>query len=460
MSPSVAVISQASATQDGRSAYTRTRLVTIVVVVLAGLVMHATNAGSGDEPHYLAIAHSLAFDFDLDVSNNYGSDEPLIAGGGLRPEIHAAPGVDGTLRPIHDIGLPLLAAPYVRVAAPFVTWASRRLSPMVIRHFRLTPTTMYRNLISLAMIVVAALLAIVLLDVLTTLEEPPRTAFWTTIVVVLSPPLLIFSTLFFTELPSALLGLLVFRRAVVARETDSVRAWLLAGVAAGFMLLVHIRNVAIVAALAILVFGRLSHMRDRRLMIAFSGGLGSLVLARLCLNHHLWGAWLTSPHARAGDWSGLTALFATSATRLAGMLLDQEYGILPYAPAFVFAGVGLVQLFRKRRPLAWQISLVTGAYVLSVVLPITNVHGWTGGWSPPARFLLPVVPFLAIAIPPGLRVAPRALVTAILVLQVAIDAYFWQHPKNLWNDGDGVAAVCARGGARFCRFLPSFVGTE
>ena len=26
---------------------------------------------------------------------------------------------------------------------------------------------------------------------------------------------------------------------------------------------------------------------------------------------------------------------------------------------------------------------------------------------------------------------------------------------NLWNDGDGMAAVCARGSAAFCRYLPS-----
>jgi hypothetical protein len=54
-------------------------------LVLLGLITHSSNAGSGDEPHYLAIAHSIAFDFDFDVSNNYGTGEPLIAGGGLVP---------------------------------------------------------------------------------------------------------------------------------------------------------------------------------------------------------------------------------------------------------------------------------------------------------------------------------------------------------------------------------------
>ena len=55
----------------------------LVALVLAGLITHGTYAGTGDEPHYLAIAHSLAFDGDLDVANNYGASEPLIAGGSL-----------------------------------------------------------------------------------------------------------------------------------------------------------------------------------------------------------------------------------------------------------------------------------------------------------------------------------------------------------------------------------------
>jgi hypothetical protein len=81
---------------------------------------------------------------------------------------------------------------------------------------------------------------------------------------------------------------------------------------------------------------------------------------------------------------------------------------------------------------------------------------WTGGWSPAARFLAPVVPLLGIAVAAAIPVLPRALLIAIVALQITIDAYAWQHPKNMWNDGDGVAAVCARGGMTFCRYLPSF----
>ena len=47
---------------------TSTRLAVLVAVVLAGLMSHGTFAGSGDEPHYLVISHSIAFDGDLDMA--------------------------------------------------------------------------------------------------------------------------------------------------------------------------------------------------------------------------------------------------------------------------------------------------------------------------------------------------------------------------------------------------------
>jgi hypothetical protein len=86
---------------------------------------------------------------------------------------------------------------------------------------------------------------------------------------------------------------------------------------------------------------------------------------------------------------------------------------------------------------------------------MTNVHGWTAGWSPAARFITPIVPLLAVPLTFALVRMPQALVVLLVAMQLTIDGYMWQNPKNLWNDGDGVAAVCERGGARFCGYLPS-----
>ena len=51
------------------------RLFLCVVVVLGSVLTHSTFAWSGDEPHYLAIARSIAFEIDIDLANN--ADEAI-----------------------------------------------------------------------------------------------------------------------------------------------------------------------------------------------------------------------------------------------------------------------------------------------------------------------------------------------------------------------------------------------
>jgi hypothetical protein len=432
-------------------------LFTVVLLTLLGLSSHGTYAGSGDEPHYLAITHSLAFDFDLDLSNNYGPNEPLIGDGALLPETHIQPGVGGVLRPIHDAGMPLLFAPVVRVLAPLASWTASHLSASAMRRLRLTPAGLYRKLLSSVMALVGASLACVLFDALMRIGATQRTAFWTAMLIALSPPLLIFSILFFTEVVSALLCLLAFRALALDRELTRA-GWLLAGAAAGLLLLIHARNVGLVAGLVLIAAVRLFREGSRIRTAAFAVPLALLVAIRTAVIHMSWGTFVTTPIAR-GSWTGPGDVFGVAFTRLAGMLVDQEFGLLPYAPVFAIAIVGIFAMWRADRALARNVTIVAGAYWLTVLLPFTNPIGWTGGWCPAARFMTPIVPLLALGLVRGMAVTPRPVVMFVLALQVGLDAYFWQHPKNLWNDNDGQAAVCDRGTVppAVCRYLPSLV---
>jgi hypothetical protein len=69
--------------------------------------------------------------------------------------------------------------------------------------------------------------------------------------------------------------------------------------------------------------------------------------------------------------------------------------------------------------------------------------------------MVPIVPLLALGLASAVRQLPRNVLAAIVIVQVMLNLYFWQHPKNLWNDGDGRAAICQRGGFRGCEYLPS-----
>jgi len=429
-------------------------LKTIVVLALWGLITHGTHAGTGDEPHYLAIAHSIAFDGDIDLSNNYGADEPLIAGGALRSDAHVRAGVDGVARPVHDIGLPLAFAPYVRIAVPLTLALARIIPPAAMERARLNPSVLYRHLLSFAMIGLTMVLAGWLFDACLQLGAPTRTALATSLLVVLSPPLLIFSALFFTELLSALLAFFVFRQLFLL-EAQGIGRIAIAGAVTGFLFLVHARNIGLVVPLAVLAALRLRDPARRVDATAFAMGLGLMLGVRTALNYHFWGTLVAGPHARFSEWPGVSALVAESATRLAGLAIDQEFGLLTYAPLYLVAIAGLVPLYRIRRDLVLAIVAIAVVYVGLIVCPITNVHGWTGGWSPAARFLTPIVPMLALLLVPAMHALPRALLAIVVVLQIAIDAYAWQRPKILWNDGNGEAAYCEITGSDVCRHLPS-----
>ena len=448
-----------------RTAHRRARraLQAIVVLVLWGLITHGTFAGSGDEAHYLAIAHSIAFDGDFDLANNYGAAEPLIAGGHLKPEAHVRPGVGGVARPVHDVGLPLLFAPYVRVAVPLTGVLSRTIPASAMRRARLNAALLYRHLLSLAMIGLTAILAGQVFDSLIAIGATRAAALTTSLVVTLSPPLLIMSSLFFTELVSAVLCFTVFRRLMLV-DTAGPRAWGLIGWAIGMLFLVHARNIGLALPLAALAAYRLRG-RSWPERGAFAFALLLVVAMRTWINYEFWGTLLQSPHAHFA-WTGGGELIQQMAMRLTALLVDQEFGLLPYAPIYAAAIAGAFLFARDRPDLTLAIALVSVAYVGLIICPITNVHGWMGGWTPAGRFLTPVLPVIALWVYAGLRAAPRLILAPVLALQIAISAYFWQHPKMLWNDGDGVAASCETtaapwlrsGQARICAWLPSFPG--
>src|SRR4029450_2320543 len=97
-----------------------------------------------------------------------------------------------------------------------------------------------------------------------------------------------------------------------------------------------------------------------------------------------------------------------------GLVLDRSFGLLPHAPVFLVAAAGLPFLCGRER---WPLGL-GGRAGLGVLLPVFNWRMWWAGQSPPARFLVPLVPILAAAL--ALRVArtPRGLARWALPLTV------------------------------------------
>lgn len=423
-----------------------------IVLVLAGLITHGTHAGSGDEAHYQVIAHSLVFDRDLDLANDYGS---------IDPEAHARPGKDGRLRPVHDIGLPLLFAPYYAFAFGAADLAERYLPFRWLEIAKMDHGRIVRHFLSLAMIGLTAWIGLQLLAVFNAMTSGTSRAAWWAALFVLSPPLLSHSFLFFTEILSAAIAMWVFFRLRRPRLEQWEAA--LVGAATGYLMLVHARNAGLVAALVALGVFRLRRQPEsRRPLVWFVTGAVAMLAVRALVTYHFWDTWITTPHARLGDALGAGPAVLETITRLFGWLVDQEHGLLPYAPIWLLLPFGWWVLWRRDRALCLELSAVAAACIAAMALPWINPHGWRGGWSPAARFLVPVMPFFGVMVFAGVSAWKRTpwAVRALVALQVGLDVILWQHPKLLWNDGDGSGAVAAYldgGTGALSAHLPSFL---
>jgi len=405
-------------------------IVVVVFLVVWGLITHGTYAGSGDEPHYLMIAQSIAFDGDLDVENNYAQRDNLIGAGELQPELHVRRGRGEVMRPVHDIGLPLMFAPYVRVAYPFAEWLAAHLPQTLMQAARLTVPLIFRHLISLAMALLTGLLGVQLFAIFARTASSQRQAMRWALLLTLSPPLLSHSFLFFTEIPSALLVAWLVK--VLSDERDD-KVPALVGAAIGLLLLIHVRNIALV-----LVFVVWAVMRFRVRGLSpvswamFAMAVAVVLAVRTVAVYTFWGTFVTTPIARPDLSMRVFDALREVAARAIGLLFSRDYGLLWLAPVYLLAIVGL----RLIRSTPWLDARMTWAlliaYLATLLIPYANPYGVAGGFAPAARMIVPIVPLLAVAVFAAARSFPTPA-RLLVVLQIAIDVFVWQWPKTLWR---------------------------
>ena len=387
------------------------------VLLFLGLIRHDHYAASGDAVHYLVISHSVAYDADFDVANDYADPNRPMKD---PPERHALPGRNGVLRPVHDVGWPVLAAPFVRVASAVAS------SPIAFRQW-----------ISVLMIAVTAALALAFFSASSRLTGMTAAAAASALLWVLSPPVLTHGYIFLTEIPTALIALTIYLRLDRVRS-GGARSAVLLGFLSGLLLLIHVRNVGLVLVFSFLALWRLTGASSSRR--AFVAALAAMFAIKLALNWLFWGTLLTTPHEHFAGWPGFPTLLFETATRIGGLLFDARHGLLWSAPIYLLAPAALILLRRQSRGASNELSLIVVAYLFFVINPITNFHGWRGGWSPAARFLVPIAPFLLMALPLLVRSRLGVIVTAaVATVQIVISAFQWANPVLTFSEGPGSA---------------------
>lgn len=376
----------------------------------------------GDEPHYLMVADSLLRDGDVSLEQDYAARryEAFYRKGELSAHYRVR-GKHGEIYSLHAVGLSLLLVPaYALGGYAGASFFMALLLGLLVHQLR------------------------GLVDAWLGQPSPAGAVAW---LVGLSPPLLHYAGLIFTEVPAALLLTVALRLADAPARLRGLRLLGLVG-AIAFLPWLNVRYAALAALALLYALGMRPAPRVSALLAA-SGALSGLALA--VYHRALYGFF--DPRRVYGGQPELAV--SQLPEGLAGLLFDQEFGLLVYAPVLVLAAPGLVLLWRSRP----RAGLVALALVVSVLLVSGSWHMWRGGWNPPARFLVPIVPVLAVGLASCLRhgVGPAAALLAGWSLWAGIAGA--SEPRLVHRDRDGTAPLyrAYSGAEEWTRLLPGYV---
>jgi hypothetical protein len=395
----------------------------VVYGAAAGNVQRAVGP-EGDEPHYLMVADSLLRDHDVDVTRDYAEGRyRTFHPRPLEPHFRVR-GRDGQIYSVHALGLSLLILPAYAAAG-------------------------YAGA-SYFMALLAVALALEIRRLLATFAIPPALASGVAWAIALCPPLVHYAGLIFTEVPAALLLAFGLRK---ARGADrlTVRAALAWGAALGCLAWLNVRYAAFPV---VLVLYALSRGLKRRQLFAALAPLVASAAAVSLYHFALYGFFdPRRVYGRAPEFS-----VATLVEGIPGLFLDQEFGLFVYAPLFVLALKGASGLWRESR----HDALVLGSLVLLVVLTAGSWDMWRGGFNPPARFLVPLLPALALGVAWGLRRGLTAPAAMLLGWSLWAGLSGAASPELIHRDRDGTAPFFRvhSGGLEWTRLLPGFVLAE
>jgi hypothetical protein len=368
------------------------------LTALVGIDARATLGArvTGDEPQYLLTATSLGEDGDLDISDE-------LAARRFSPyhevdlDAQTMP-LDSSGRQVspHDPLLPAIAAVPMRLGG----WAGVKATLAMFAGLTAAVTT-WVAIRRCAVRPAAAAIAV-------------GAAF-------VGLPLAAYGAQVYPELPAALALI-----CAVAVVTAPQRTWrhdvaaLVAVVALPWLAIKYL-PVAAVLGVALLVAAR----ADRRRLGLLAGSF-AVAGALYLLAHRGWyGGWTVyaagDHFAQTGELSavGTQVNLLGRARRLAGLLVDRDFGIAAWSPVWLLAPLGLGLLARQRMPGRWVVLAAIGAGWLNATFVALTMHGF---WIP-GRQVVVVLPLAALGLA-VLAARARAWAVAIGVLG-ALSALNW-----------------------------------
>lgn len=358
------------------SAHLRSALAAVGLLAFAaalvGLPGRATPGAqvTADEPQYLMSAHALAHRADLNIGPELRDEvwrtyhrDPLPVQTAVLPD-------DRRLSP-HDPLLPLILAGPVALGG----WVGAKL----------------------ALALLAALLAALLVWVaVVRLEVPVGVAAVVVGGFAVVPPFAAYGTQIYPELPAALAVTVAVAAALGPRTSRNAVVTVLALVAVPWFSVKYAPLV--VAFAAVLLLREWSEGRRQRAG-AIAGALAVAGAVYLLVHQRIYGGWTVyaaGSHFGDGEATvmGASPDYASRTVRLIGLLVDQDFGLAAWAPAFLALVPAYAALLRRRPP-GWAFLAVPfAAGWLNATFIALTMHGW---WWP-GRQVVVVLPLGVLAV--------------------------------------------------------------
>ncbi|MGE3912359.1 MAG: hypothetical protein AB7K36_23560, partial [Chloroflexota bacterium] len=399
---------------------------------------------TGDEPHYILYSHSLVFDGDADLANNY--DRATVQWyfpyyDQLDPHGREYLG-DGSLHSIHYLGLPILISPIIAAGGGVAT-------------------------VRVLMLLLSALLAQQLFGLLAD-SRLARTGYvrlaWAA--TAFSLPLVTFSGQIYPELPAALVMVASLRVLVQARP--SLRALVLVTMGAAVLPWLHFRFIVFAGGLSlgmifqlarqagwpVSVAGVLEHIRQPAAWVRFWPLLlpaASLMMMGL-VTYRLYGSPLPmamyAPElATLEPWS-----LAIAYRHGLGAILSPANGWLPYAPVHWLGLAGIIPLAVRFRRAAPAVLVFVGVYFMLVAGPVPV------GNSLPARYIMTLIPLVAVPLllVIGSSWPGRLLFVPLLGLSLVLMSLGVLHHTLLYQDENFAGSAALPLASRLQGIWPDF----
>jgi len=364
----------------------------ILCFVATALLYVQHSPPAGDEPHYLIISQTLLKYHSLDVALDYQHGDyytfyhsPL--------QTHLAHNIRGQALPVQNIGAPIL-------------W--------------LLPFLLLGRLGSILCITLVSVFIIYnIYKLLLVLGFAEHYALIVSAAYMLGSPLYLYSHLVFVEPIGALACIFVVRK--LFQQKIILHDLLVCSLLLGILPWVHIRfalfEIVLFFPLLYKVYRQYA-LKNMLVYLAYLGPVSLLFVALEIYNFVIWG----TLNPAANQISDNSVPFQVSPLRgLVGTFFDQQYGLLLAFPLFLFLFLGIVLTLKKRY---WRYNACMLALSLPYLLLVNSFSIWSGGWSPPARFIVALLPLYSFYIAYALVHMKSVFVSLVFALTTGYGLFY------------------------------------